>query len=152
MSGGGSAGGGGGITYFILANKKKDDPKGDADNSGAEKETPDLSGTAQTPMPDPDQDPDDENDPDFDNPESFRGADFDDVVRKADRIFLRKGWKKAPLKRGKGVRYYDGKGNYVRVNKGYKNADDPVHGGPYMNVYIDGKLVRIPLKNNPIIK
>lgn len=39
-----------------------------------------------------------------------------------------KDYTKAPLKRGDGVRYFDGKGNSWQINHGYKNATDSIHG------------------------
>jgi hypothetical protein len=56
-----------------------------------------------------------------------------------------KNFTKAPLKKGEGVRYFDGKGNSWQLNYGYKNATDRIHGAPYLKTTINGKIIRIPL-------
>ena len=55
---------------------------------------------------------------------------------------------KLPIKDGNGVRYYDGKGNSVQINKGYQGGGD-MHGGPYLKISEGGLITRIPLKGNP---
>ena len=56
------------------------------------------------------------------------------------------GYTKAALKKGNGVRYFDGKGNSWQLNYGYENAFDAIHGSPYLKVSINGEIVRIPLR------
>lgn len=58
------------------------------------------------------------------------------------------GWTKAPLGKGDGVRYYDGKGGSVSLNRGYPEGlkgggGDAVHKGPYVKVQPSGD--RVPL-------
>lgn len=55
-------------------------------------------------------------------------------------------WTKKPLKKGEGVRYYDGKGGSFELNQGYKNPKDDIHGNPYLKVTIGSEKVRIQLK------
>ena len=46
-------------------------------------------------------------------------------------------WTKKPLKKGEGVRYYDGKGGSFELNQGYKNPKDDIHGSPYSKMKKD---------------
>lgn len=55
-------------------------------------------------------------------------------------------WTKKPLKKGEGVRYYDGKGGSFELNKGYANPKDDIHGNPYLKATVGSEKVRIPLK------
>jgi hypothetical protein len=79
----------------------------------------------------------------IENPESFNNAKITDVEQFLDQYL--KGFKKSPLKRGDGVRYYDGRGNSWQLNNGYSNASDTLHGGPYLKTTYNGKVIRIPL-------
>ena len=49
---------------------------------------------------------------------------------------------KEQLKKGEGVRYYDG----IELNQGYKNPKDDIHGSPYLKTTVGSQKVRIPLK------
>ncbi|MCY7015422.1 hypothetical protein [Streptococcus sanguinis] len=74
---------------------------------------------------------------------------FDNANIKSVEAFLDnelQGYRKAPLKRGDGVRYYDGKGNSWQLNYGYENATDNIHGKPYLKTTYNGEIVRIPLQ------
>ncbi|MGT2708655.1 hypothetical protein ACVRXQ_12175 [Streptococcus panodentis] len=75
---------------------------------------------------------------------SFENANIKDVESFLDEQL--KGFTKSPLKRGEGLRYYDGKGNSWQLNDGYKNATDSVHGGPYLKTTYNGEIIRIPLQ------
>lgn len=55
-------------------------------------------------------------------------------------------WTNEPLKKGEGVRYYDGKGGSFELNQGYKNPKDDIHGSPYLKTTVGSEKVRIPLK------
>lgn len=60
------------------------------------------------------------------------------------------GWNKDALKDGNGVRYYDGKGNSVQLNKGYPEGlqgggGDATHAGPYAKISQGGSISRIIL-------
>lgn len=77
---------------------------------------------------------------------SFRDADIHDVEKYLDSTL--KGYTKAPLKRGDGVRYFDGRGNSWQLNYGYSNATDKIHGGPYLKTTVGEEKVRIPLKGS----
>ena len=55
-------------------------------------------------------------------------------------------WTKELLKKGEGVRYYDGKGGSFELNQGYKNPKDDIHRNPYLKVTIVSEIVHIPLK------
>ncbi|MBC1922898.1 hypothetical protein [Listeria grayi] len=57
-----------------------------------------------------------------------------------------KEYTKAPLKKGSGIRYFDGKGNSWQLNYGYKNATDTIHRGAYLKTTINGKIIRVSLK------
>lgn len=81
---------------------------------------------------------------DIDNIDTFKNAKYEDVQRYLDEIL--KGYTKSPLKRGNGVRYYDGRGNSWQINQGYPNSTDSIHGGPYLKTTYRGKIIRIPLR------
>jgi len=38
------------------------------------------------------------------------------------------------------------------LEEGWPNAKDPLHSGPYVKISKDGKVTRIPLKGNPVLK
>ena len=78
------------------------------------------------------------------SPSTFENANIKNVEKYLDEEL--KGYTKSPLKRGDGVRYFDGKGNSWQLNYGYENASDAIHGGPYLKTTINGEIVRIPLK------
>jgi len=70
----------------------------------------------------------------------LRGKRYEEAEEILDRE-LRDGanWTKAPLSKGDGVRYYDGKGGAVSLNRGYPGGlrgggGDAVHQGPYIEV------------------
>ena len=86
--------------------------------------------------------------PSFNNPESFRGVDPKKVEKLADKALRDNGWTKGSLKRGDGVRYYDGKGGSFEINKGYEGGKR-LHRGPYIKITIGSEKVRIPLLGNP---
>lgn len=84
------------------------------------------------------------------NPNQLTGRKFDDVQKELDRTLRDEGgWTKEALKKGDGVRYTDGKGNGVFVNRGYPGANDPLHGGPYVKIQPGG--IRVPLNGNPAL-
>lgn len=56
------------------------------------------------------------------------------------------GFTKKTIKKGDGVRYFDGKGKSYQVNySGYDNASDNVHGGPYFKTTVGSEIIRVPL-------
>ncbi len=77
---------------------------------------------------------------------------FDNANIKSVEAFLDnelQGYRKAPLKRGDGVRYYDGKGNSWQLNYGYENATD-IYMEAILKTTYNGEIVRIPLQNKEI--
>ena len=38
------------------------------------------------------------------------------------------------------------------IEKGWANAKDAIHSGPYIRISKDGKIIRIPLEGNPVLK
>ncbi len=80
---------------------------------------------------------------DLENINSLENANIKNVETYLDDVL--KNFTKAPLKKGDGVRYFDGKGNSWQLNYGYKNATDAIHGAPYLKTTINGKIIRIPL-------
>lgn len=84
----------------------------------------------------------------LDDLSSLRGARPSDIERMADARFLTLEWTKKPLKRGKGVRYFDEKGNSFQLNYGYPGGTE-MHGGPYIKTTQGSQSVRIPLEGNP---
>ncbi|MCW6683155.1 pre-toxin TG domain-containing protein, partial [Aerococcaceae bacterium NML160702] len=74
---------------------------------------------------------------------SFRNNSFEDVEKYLDQTL--EGYTKAPLKKGEGIRYFDGKGNSWQLNRGYANASDSIHAGNYLKTTQNGQVIRIPL-------
>jgi len=84
--------------------------------------------------------------------ESLKGKKFEDAEKRLDDELVKdKGWQKQPTKKGDGIRYTDGKGNAVMLEKGWKNADDPLHSGPYIRESSGGNITRTPLEGNPTL-
>ena len=81
---------------------------------------------------------------DIKNINTFKNANIKDVEKFLDKKLQT--WTKKPLKKGEGVRYYDGKGGSFELNQGYKNPKDDIHGNPYLKVTIGSEIVHIPLK------
>lgn len=81
---------------------------------------------------------------DLKNPDSFKGSSIKEVESYLDDMLS--GYTKRPLKKGEGIRYFDGKGNSWQLNYGYENATDAVHGGPYLKTTTNEGIIRIPLK------
>lgn len=82
------------------------------------------------------------------DPSTLRGATMSEVSK-----LIPKGWKKMPLKKGKGVRYVNPAkpGESILIEQGWKNAQDLIHSGPYVRIARDGKVTRIPLSGNPAL-
>lgn len=91
-----------------------------------------------------------------DNPEILKGRSFEQAESILDNALVQKGgWKKSLSRDGNGIRYIDGKGGAVIINKGYAGGlqgggGDTLHRGPY--VKISPEDVRIPLAGNPTLK
>ena len=81
---------------------------------------------------------------DIKNINTFKNANIKDVEKFLDKEL--QGWTKEALKKGDGVRYYDGKGGSFELNKGYANPKDDIHGNPYLKATVGSEKVRIPLK------
>ncbi|MDE1145626.1 MAG: hypothetical protein PW843_03265 [Azospirillaceae bacterium] len=86
------------------------------------------------------------------NPDRLRDRDFADVEAELDEVLVKEGgWTKGPLRDDNGIRYNDGKGGQIRLNKGYPEGlesgqGDDLHKGPYAVVRPEN--IRIPLKDN----
>lgn len=76
--------------------------------------------------------------------DTFKNVELKTVENYLDKNL--KEYTKAPLKKGSGVRYFDGKGNSWQLNYGYKNATDTIHSGAYLKTTINGKIIRVSLK------
>lgn len=83
------------------------------------------------------------------DPESLSGATPDEV-----RELIPEGWEKRPLKKAEGERWLPKKpnGDSVAIEKGNPKFDDPLHNGPYLKVSHNGRIARVPLKGNPVLK
>lgn len=75
--------------------------------------------------------------------DSFKNANITKVEKYLDHTL--EGFTKSPLKKGEGVRYFDGKGNSYQLNYGYENASNSIHGGPYLKTTRGSEIIRIPL-------
>ncbi len=90
------------------------------------------------------------------NPGGLRGRAPTEIERELDqRLIVEGGWSKLPTVDGNGVRYLDGKGGSVVINKGYpgglRSSDgDLLHRGPYVKIQPGG--IRVPLAGNPVLR
>jgi hypothetical protein len=90
-----------------------------------------------------------------DNPGQLNGRPAAEVEKELDdRLVRQANWTKSPTRDGNGIRYLDGKGGSVLINKGYTaglqgGGGDLVHLGPYVKIQPGG--IRVPLANNPAI-
>jgi hypothetical protein len=77
---------------------------------------------------------------------------YDDAEKQLDRELRDEaGWDKSPMRDGNGVRYNDGKGGSVILNKGYPGGlkgggGDAIHAGPYAKISNGGTISRVPLQ------
>ncbi|MBN1981663.1 MAG: hypothetical protein JW795_09035, partial [Chitinivibrionales bacterium] len=85
----------------------------------------------------------------LDNPSSLKGATVNEVE-----ALIPDGWVSGPQKKGEGTRYLNPNkpGEAIIIEKGHPNAKDPLHSGPYVRISRDGKIERIPLSGNPVLK
>ncbi len=84
----------------------------------------------------------------FEFADVLKGKSFQEAEAILDKELLGAGYTKKALKNGDGLRYIDGKGNSVSINKGYPKGlkgggGDAVHKGPY--VKIQPGDIRFPL-------
>jgi hypothetical protein len=79
--------------------------------------------------------------------EALRGATPEEVVR----ALVPEGWDSDPSRTGGGVKYFDGRGNQIRVMPGFPDHRLLDHSGPYAVVSFNGKKTRILLKGNPAL-
>eukprot|EP01132_Coremiostelium_polycephalum_P001037 gene1037-1315_t len=65
-----------------------------------------------------------------------------------------KDWIQKPLNKGHGIKFVNPhkKGEQILLEKGWSNAKELLHSGSYMKVSRDGKVIRIPLAGNPVLK
>jgi hypothetical protein len=90
------------------------------------------------------------------DPGQLQGRPAGEVERELDKTLVQEGhWIKSPTKDGNGVRYLDGKGGSVIINKGYPQGlegggGDAVHQGPYVKIQPGG--IRVPLEGNPALR
>ncbi len=90
-----------------------------------------------------------------DDPGQLEGKSPSDVEKDLDKTLVQDGhWTKSPTRDGNGVRYLDGKGGSVIINKGYPEGlqgggGDAVHQGPYVKIQPGG--IRVPLAGNPAV-
>lgn len=82
---------------------------------------------------------------------SLRGASIDEVQK-----VIPENWIKSVARDGEGIRYSNPlkRGDQIIIEKGSKNPSSPnnVHAGDYLKVSRDGKVERVPLKDNPSLK
>ena len=88
-----------------------------------------------------------------DNPGRLEGKLPAEVEKEFDQTLVKDGhWTKSPTRDGNGIRYLDGKGASIIINKGYPQGllgggGNAVHQGPY--VKIQPGNIRVPLAGNP---
>ncbi|MFW9928263.1 MAG: hypothetical protein ACFFD1_02620, partial [Candidatus Thorarchaeota archaeon] len=85
----------------------------------------------------------------LDNLDSLKGAKPSEIEK-----LIPKNWVKSPLKKGDGMKFINPskKGESIMIEKGWSNAQDLIHSGPYLRITKDGNVIRIPLKGNPTLK
>lgn len=90
------------------------------------------------------------------DPRQFEGRTSADVERELDEKLVSDAhWKKTPSNDGNGLKYVDGKGNAIIVNRGYPDGlqndmGDRLHQGPYIKI-MPGSI-RVPLAGNPALR
>ncbi|CAM3633864.1 RHS repeat-associated core domain-containing protein [Erysipelothrix urinaevulpis] len=114
-------------TLLYIASSGSASPSGDSNEGGGSSSS---EGTGN-------------NDFDLNDPDSFEGKNIKDVEKYLDDNL--EGYTKDVLKKGDGVRYYDGKGNSYQLNYGYENYTDPLHGNPYLKMTSGSEKLHIPL-------
>jgi len=82
---------------------------------------------------------------------SLKGKSYKESENILDKDLRDQGWNKGPMKKGDGVRYNDGKGNSIILEKGWPGAKDPLHSGPYTKISTNGQIKRVPLQGNPTL-
>ncbi len=90
------------------------------------------------------------------NAGGLRGRSPTEIERELDqKLVAEGGWTKLRTADGNGVRYLDGKGGSVLINKGYPvglrgSEGDLLHRGPYVKIQPGG--IRVPLAGNPVLR
>ena len=89
-----------------------------------------------------------------DDPGQLENRPVAEIETELDQKLLEEGhWTKFPTKDGNGVRYLDGKGGSVIINKGYseglQGGGDVLHRGPYIKIQPGG--IRVLLAGNPAV-
>jgi len=84
----------------------------------------------------------------FDDLASLKGATPEEIEK-----LVPKDWISQPLRKGEGVRYLNPErpGEAILIEKGWANATDSLHRGPYVKISRNGSVTRIPLKGNPVL-
>jgi hypothetical protein len=85
----------------------------------------------------------------LDDLDSLRGAKISEIE-----ALIPNDWIASPLKKGEGMRYINPnrRGESILIENGWPNATTPLHRGPYLKVSRNGKISRIPLEGNPVLK
>jgi hypothetical protein len=84
--------------------------------------------------------------------QELKDKKYDEAEKKLDgELRDEAGWEKSATRDGNGVRYNDGKGGSVILNKGYPGGlkgggGDAVHTGPYAKISNGGIISRVPLQ------
>jgi hypothetical protein len=85
----------------------------------------------------------------LDDLSSLRGATWDEIKK-----IIPNDWITMSMKKGDGIKYVNPhkKGEQILLERGWPNATDPLHSGPYVKTSRNGTVVRIPLEGNPVLK
>jgi len=84
------------------------------------------------------------------DPQSGRGQTPGAVQRLLDEQLDPERWTRAPLKKGEGTRWYDGRGRSIAIER-QPQVNDALHQGWYLKVANNGKIDRVPLAGNPVL-
>jgi hypothetical protein len=84
----------------------------------------------------------------LERPDLMRGRAPADVRRLLEHGLNPEQWKRAPVRKGEGTRWYDGQGRSFAIER-QPRVGGKLHKGWYLKVANDGRIVRIPLEGNP---
>ena len=84
----------------------------------------------------------------MERPDLLRGRAPADVLRLLEQRLDPEQWKRAPVRKGEGTRWFDGQGRSITVER-QPRVGGKLHKGWYLKVADKGRIMRIPLQGNP---
>lgn len=83
-------------------------------------------------------------------PHAGRGREPDEVRRLLESLDPGR-WTPAAVRKGEGTRWYDRQGSSIAIER-QRQVGDSLHGGWYLKVASNGKIERVPLAGNPVLR